>query len=204
MRKYRQVDLEAFTAKINLQTDPLWLLLMGTSYLPQPDTHKLSTDLTGELPTGGGYTAGGMQIAGQGFTYTTAGAWPTTWTASTAHAVEDVVRPNPANGYLYRCSVAGTSAATPPTWPLGVGQTVTDGSVTWECCGGGVTALTASNETWPAPFTAGPIGSAVIVDKIVTPGILIAYSTFSPAITGQGGSFVEQFNPSGVFYLFES
>ena len=36
------------------------------------------------------------------------------------------------NGHLYRCTVAGTTAATEPAWPLTENATVTDGGVTWE------------------------------------------------------------------------
>jgi len=38
------------------------------------------------------------------------------------------------NGYWYECIIAGTASAE-PTWPIIVGDTVTDGTVTWECKG---------------------------------------------------------------------
>jgi hypothetical protein len=37
------------------------------------------------------------------------------------------------NGYYYECTTAGTTGATEPTWPIVVGTTVVDGSVTWTC-----------------------------------------------------------------------
>ena len=37
------------------------------------------------------------------------------------------------NGYYYECTTAGTTGATEPTWPIIVGTTVVDGSVTWTC-----------------------------------------------------------------------
>ena len=52
---------------------------------------------------------------------------------STAYAVDAVVEPTPRNGYRYRCTVAGTSAGSAPTWPTTLGTTVTDGGVTWKC-----------------------------------------------------------------------
>ena len=62
----------------------------------------------------------------------------TRWIASTAYSVNDLRRPKAScfcNMY-YKCTVGGTSGATPPaTWPHFIGDTVTDGGVTWECMG---------------------------------------------------------------------
>ncbi len=49
---------------------------------------------------------------------------------STAYAVNDVVRFG--NGYRYICTVAGTSAASPPSPSTTIGATFTDGTVTWQ------------------------------------------------------------------------
>lgn len=44
-----------------------------------------------------------------------------------------VIPQNGLNGYVYECTVAGTThVTTPPTWPLLIGAIVTDGTVTWE------------------------------------------------------------------------
>ena len=60
-----------------------------------------------------------------------------TWNSSTSYSVGDEVRPTASkdNGYYYKCTVAGTSGASEPTWPAGKGETVTDNEVTWECVG---------------------------------------------------------------------
>lgn len=64
---------------------------------------------------------------------------PPTWQASTAYTVRQtgdaktgsVVKPTTANGRYFRCSVAGTSGGTQPTWNTTLGGTTTDGGVTW-------------------------------------------------------------------------
>ncbi len=60
-------------------------------------------------------------------------AGATTWLASTAYALDDLVLPTVANGYYYKCTTAGTSGTTEPTWPTTEGATVTDGTVVWTC-----------------------------------------------------------------------
>ncbi len=55
------------------------------------------------------------------------------WVAGTAYKPDDVVESASRNGYRYRVTVAGTSAASAPTWPTTIGVTVTDGTVTWKC-----------------------------------------------------------------------
>lgn len=65
------------------------------------------------------------------------GVTRTAWAANTAYAIDDIVVPTTANGYQYRCSVAGTShASTEPTWPTDLGITVVDNTpLTWEMDG---------------------------------------------------------------------
>lgn len=58
---------------------------------------------------------------------------PAAWVAQASAAVGDVVRPTIRNGCNYRCTAGGTSGANEPTWPTTPGQTVTDGTITWEC-----------------------------------------------------------------------
>ena len=56
------------------------------------------------------------------------------WAASTAYSVGNVVRATTlqATGLVFRCTVAGTSAATQPAWPTDIGSTIVDGGVTWQ------------------------------------------------------------------------
>ncbi len=55
------------------------------------------------------------------------------WAASTAFAVGDIRRASTeqASGLFFRCTTAGTSAATEPNWPNNVGDTVTDNTCVW-------------------------------------------------------------------------
>ena len=58
------------------------------------------------------------------------------WVASTVYSVGDVVIPTTANGYQYRCTTAGTSHTSEPTFPTDLGVTVTEtGGVVWEMDG---------------------------------------------------------------------
>ena len=55
------------------------------------------------------------------------------WTASTAFSVGDVRRSTVSygTGLWFRCSTAGTSGSSEPTWPTDVGSTLTDGTCVW-------------------------------------------------------------------------
>lgn len=52
---------------------------------------------------------------------------------TTAYGLGQQVTPATLNGYVYRCTVAGTSGGSAPAWPTTIGATVTDGTVTWTC-----------------------------------------------------------------------
>lgn len=58
--------------------------------------------------------------------------WISDWTASTAYAAGDWVRPStPVKDFLFECTTAGTSAASEPTWSTTAGGTTTDNTATW-------------------------------------------------------------------------
>jgi hypothetical protein len=75
---------------------------------------------------------------------------PSDWVASTAYVVGDYVVATTVLDYpsdwpigpgdsdtvdcfVYKCTVAGTSHSSEPTWPLVAGNTVSDNTVTWTC-----------------------------------------------------------------------
>lgn len=55
------------------------------------------------------------------------------WAASTAVLLNDLMQPDPPNGYKYQALGNGTTGASPPTLPTVIGQTVIDNDFTWEC-----------------------------------------------------------------------
>lgn len=66
------------------------------------------------------------------------------WVASVARVVGEMVRPTTDNGLVYRCTVAGTSHSSEPTWPTTAGDSVTEtGGVTWRCMSDPYAALAA-------------------------------------------------------------
>jgi hypothetical protein len=55
------------------------------------------------------------------------------WQASTAYSVGDRIQPTTPNGRRYRCTTAGTSDVSEPTFPtVGIGSSVVDGTCVWE------------------------------------------------------------------------
>ncbi len=57
---------------------------------------------------------------------------PTNWAGTTVYALGDRRRATSWNDTIFRCVVAGTSAASEPTWGTTIGDETTDGSVTWQ------------------------------------------------------------------------
>jgi lambda family phage minor tail protein L len=55
------------------------------------------------------------------------------WAASTAFAVGDIRRASVTqnSGLVFKCTTAGTSAGSEPTWPTDIGSTVTDNTAVW-------------------------------------------------------------------------
>ncbi len=85
----------------------------------------------------------------------------TIWTATTAKTVGQVVTPTTRNGYVYRCTTAGTTGGSQPTFPTTAGSTVTDGTVVWECMSDFYAALTIGNDSTELYYE-------VVADKLAT------------------------------------
>lgn len=64
----------------------------------------------------------------------TVGFTPGKVARNTAYGLGQKVVPLELNGYVYEAVISGTShASVEPTWPTVLGDTVSDGSVTWRC-----------------------------------------------------------------------
>jgi hypothetical protein len=70
-------------------------------------------------------------------TFTQVNTTLSAWVAATNYALGDRVVPTVSNGYYYEVTTdAGSShAATEPTWPITIGNTVVDSGITWTCMG---------------------------------------------------------------------
>lgn len=196
MKWYRQALSKAYAKQVNWTSDALVWTLHTSTYAPNQDTHAFVADLTNELAAGSGYTqgtasGGGLAIAVPVVTYTAANSWTVQRANTTAYNVEDVVRPIAANGFLYRCAVAGTSGGGLPTYSTVLGRETSDGGVTWETVGVGATVFGCSDPVWAA-FSAGPCRYAVLSDRTnanTATDPLLGYVDFVTDRTGGGGNF---------------
>jgi hypothetical protein len=209
-KQYRQFLAKVLNKEVDFNSDTLVWTLHTSTYTPNYDTHAYASDLTNELSTGGGYTAGtagggGLAISTPTMTYTAANSWGTARANSTAYNVGDVIRPSTGNGFLYRCIVAGTSDASPPTFLTVLGGTTAEtGTVRWECIGSGIVVVNCADPVWSS-FTAGPARYAVLSDR--TPGTLatdplICLVDFVTDRTGGGGNFTIDVSATlGLFWF---
>lgn len=133
---------------IDYLSDTINIALLTNAYTPNYATHAFFSDVVANEASGTGYSAGGTTLGSKTLTVTAANSWATTAATSTAYTLGRIVRPSAANGYVYRATVAGTSGGSAPTWPTVVGQTVTDGSVTWTNVGVAVVQWDAADPSW--------------------------------------------------------
>lgn len=58
--------------------------------------------------------------------------WPDLWIPDTVYSVGDLVHPPTGNGFIYECTIAGTSGLTEPGWTTIQDATFSDNTVTWK------------------------------------------------------------------------
>ncbi len=132
------------------------------------------------------------------------------WAPTTVKIVGDFVFPLTRNGFLYRCTVAGTTGGTEPVFPTVVGFTVVDGTVTWRNVG----RNPAADETdGTGGYTTGGITLASVDvlrfnrrTRIDAADVSIPASTITArwGTVFQVGTFGTVLNPFVAFVLLDS
>lgn len=95
-KMYGQMLAKALNKEIDWDSDTIKVMLVGSSYTPNQDTHVYKSDVTGEV-TGTGYTAGGATLTSKTITYDPAtnvivlDAADVTWANSTVTARYGVI-----------------------------------------------------------------------------------------------------------------
>lgn len=150
---YASAPAKAYGGTLQFTGTRIKAALLTTTYTPSLTGHVNYSDLTNELSTANGYTAGGLTVPTPTITTTAANSWGQSWASGTAYANNangnpPVIRPSTGNGHLYRMITAGTSGGSAPTWPTASGATVTDNTVVWEEIGESITVFSSNNLVW--------------------------------------------------------
>lgn len=99
-KAYGQFIGKALNKEIDWDTDDIKVMLVGSSYSPNQDTHDYLDDVVGNQVSGTGYTAGGVSLTGKTNTYDAAtntivlDAADVTWPNSTVTARYAVIYNN--------------------------------------------------------------------------------------------------------------
>ncbi len=174
------------------QASNLKTALVVNSYPLDPDTDEFfDTQVDAdEVAAGGGYTDGGEDVTGAAVTVVNDAA-ADAWAATTAYEIGDLVRPLAgANGYVYRCVIAGTSNGSAPTWSLIIGEDTTDSGVSWDNIGTSFVKFDIDDPGWGPASTITARFMVVYVDG--TPGssdYLVAYLDFGQDESSTSGDF---------------
>ena len=68
-----------------------------------------------------------------------------------AYSLDDLVIPITPNGYVFKCTTAGTAGASPPTWDIDIGDTTTDNTIVWTNVGKELTVFSHCKK-WTVDF----------------------------------------------------
>ena len=187
---------------VDFLSDDIYVALVTSAYTPNLATHDFWNDVVANEASGSGYTANGALLASKTIVETAANSWSVQWAATTAYTTGRIVRPTTGNGFLYRSTGAGTSAASEPTWPTVIGATVVDSGVTWTCIGRSIIQIDAADPSWPASTVTARY--AVMYDR--TPGTdatrpLLGLHDFGTDQSTNNGTFTESFDALGALIL---
>ncbi|MGW4663196.1 hypothetical protein [Streptosporangium sandarakinum] len=209
---YGPLQKSLFEGRINFTTDTIKAMLLSAYTVgTTQDTAQYISDVlaAGTEASGSGYTAGGATLGSKTVVYTAANSWSVQRANSTAYTVGDVVRPTTGNGYLYQATSAGTSAGTAPTWPTTVGQTVTDGGVTWANVGRGVLVVDAADPSWTTVNPGTLAGSHIVFYKDTgttsTSPVILYWDLGGTQTASNGGAFTATLDSTeGLLTMFTS
>ncbi len=184
------------TSTDDLDADTVKLALL-TGHTANFDTHDFFDDVSVDEFVHASYTAGGNTMSTITVTYTADGS-ATAHATSTAYSVGDIVRPSAANGYVYRCVVAGTSGGSAPTFSTVLGVDTTDGTVTWSTFGTGFVTLDAANVTFSS-LDGGTPNYAVMYKDTGTASTSPLYLAMELATAANGGDYTVSWNANGIY-----
>ena len=209
---YGKLQQSLWEGRINFATDTIKAMLLSSYTVGSTlDSAQFLSDVVtagvAVETSGSGYTSGGATLASKTVTYTAANSWSTQRANSTAYAAEDVVRPASANGYVYQATTAGTSGGSVPTFPTVIGQTVTDGGVTWACVGRGVLVIDAADPSWTTSNPGTLAGSHILFYKATgdpaTSPVILYWDLGGTQTASNGGPFTAQLdNGEGLLTSF--
>jgi hypothetical protein len=140
---YGQAFIQAFDKEIDYLADAITVTLHSSSYTPDQDTHDYQNDLTNELGTANGYTAGGQAMGTKTNDYTAG-------TNVVAFKAADVVWTATGTLTARKAAVACTTPGTAATNPLltyhesDADISATDASWTFDIPTTGFATITAS------------------------------------------------------------
>ena len=106
---------------------------------------------------------------------------------TTAYALNAYIVPATANGFYYKVTTAGTSAAAIPTFPTTIGATVTDGTVVLTCAGR--TALVANTDYELRPGGIYMLPGRILAGEVLTCGYTRAAADVVQALTNSGKDY---------------
>lgn len=96
------------------------------------------------------------------------------WVVTNTYVLNDEVKPIIENGYYYIATIAGDSGATEPAWPTTEGDTVVDGTVTWQNAGPAQSFYPDNNPNFS------PVDYKFFFEPQATPGKLCKITDIKP------------------------
>lgn len=199
MHIYGSALAKFLTGDIDANSDTLKAAMVDNGYTFDI-THDFFDDVSADELSGTNYTAGGVTLTSVTAAFTAANSWGTARANSTAYVVGDVVRPATGNGYLYRCVVAGTSGGSLPTYSTVMGATFSDGTVTWQVWGRGVTVLDCADPAWTS-VDAGTPAYVIFYKSTGTASTSPLISAMENTTPTNGGNYTITINTNGLLMV---